>query len=35
MGGGQEGGGGGKSLSHVEGGAQTVLSEFLRGSLKF
>ena len=28
-------GGGGKSFSHAEGGAQKVLGEFLGGSLKF
>ena len=31
----QKGGGGGKSFSHSEGGAQKVLGLFLRGSLKF
>ena len=31
----RKGGGGGKSFSHSEGGAQKVLGLFLRGSLKF
>ena len=31
----KKGGGGGKSFSHAEGGAQQVLGWFLRGSLKF
>ena len=31
----EKGGGGTKSLSHVEGGAQTFLWWFSRGSLKF
>ena len=30
-----EKGGGRKSFSHAEGGAQKVLGSFLRGSLKF
>ena len=30
-----EKGGGGKSFSHAEGGAQKVLGYLLRGSLKF